>query len=83
MPEELMVKFGETAHSILDLRFARGDFVQSGGEPVDFLDGMSRRERHTQARFAAGDGWIPDGRNENSLFAQSRGGLNGFPFVAD
>ena len=36
-----------------------------------------------QPRLAARDGRIADGRNKNVLFAQFRGGVNGFGFVAE
>ena len=44
---------------------------------------MSRREGDAQARRAAGDGWIPDGGNENAQLTQLRGGGNGCGFIAD
>ena len=83
MPDVPVIKFGKTVHLNFDLRFAIYEFVQSGGEPVDFFGCVTRRQRYAQPRLAPGDGRMPDGRNENSPFAQSGGGLDRFLFIAD
>ena len=67
---KLVIQLGEPVHSIFDLRFAIYDLFQCGGELSDFLGGVSRRQRHAQARLPARDGRIADGRNENVLLAQ-------------
>src|SRR5208282_2400431 len=83
MPEESMIKLREPMHSIFDLRFTIYDWFQGGGELIDFPGGVGRRQGHPQARLAAGDGRMADGRNENVPHAQFGGGFDGFGFVAD
>ena len=59
------------------------EFIQSGGKPVDFFRCMSCRQRYAQPRPPPGDGRIANRWNEDPLFAQGGGGLDGFLFVTD
>src|SRR5436309_331923 len=44
---------------------------------------MGGAQRHAQARLAATDGWIADGGDEETLFAEVLRDFHGFAFVAD
>ncbi len=57
--------------------------VQSVHQYRDVFAGVCRCERDAQACLAAGDGWVPDGGYENSLFVQRGGKLHGLLLTAN